>query len=133
MLNRHLHLRIKVREKHHHVNPVKSLHSNGVNLGLILLVVLASAITWFLAEFMVLKLQEISDNYDSVALELVREFRPGARAQTGGSVYYVTQNGGGGSMSVAQFNALSGNRAGNTFYFSGIFTSQIAPNLNLFG
>jgi len=41
--------------------------------------------------------------------------------------YYVTQDGIGADYSAAQFNSLSGDHSGDTFYFSGDFSTNIAP------
>jgi len=41
----------------------------------------------------------------------------------------VTQTGAGADLSVAQFNALTGNKAGTTYYFSGTITSGIVVNI----
>ena len=52
--------------------------------------------------------------------------------------WYVTQAGAGGTCvagsecSAAEFNALTTNRAGDTFYFSGAFTTTIAPQGSMF-
>jgi len=41
----------------------------------------------------------------------------------------VTQTGAGADLSVAQFNALTGNKAGTTYYFSGTITTEITPQI----
>lgn len=43
--------------------------------------------------------------------------------------YYVTQNGGNGTMSLAEFSALHGDYSGSTFYFSGEFINVIETNV----
>jgi len=48
--------------------------------------------------------------------------------------YHVTQNGGSGTnpLSASEFNGLSGNKAGDKYYFSGAFTTRITTN-NIYG
>ena len=46
-----------------------------------------------------------------------------------GNTHYVTQTGGGGAISVAQFNNLAGEYSGNTFYFSGTISTQLVINI----
>ena len=73
-----------------------------LNLGLVLIIVLTSAATWFLCEFIVFGLDKIGDDYDKVSLEIVGElapldsgylagFRPKAKAQAG-NVYYISES-----------------------------------------
>ena len=47
-----------------------------------------------------------------------------------GNTYYVTQNGGGGAMSAGEFNALTGDHSGDTFFFSGNFTTRITVQIH---
>ena len=49
----------------------------------------------------------------------------------GAADYYVTQDGAGAPMSMAEFNALTGTGyAGDTFYFSGTFTTALIPGIS---
>ena len=43
--------------------------------------------------------------------------------------YQVSQTGIGADLSVAEFNALTGNKSDRTYYFEGIITSQVTPNI----
>ena len=54
-----------------------------------------------------------------------------ALAYSAGNTYYVTQTGSGDPMSIAEFNALGGTGyAGDTFYFSGTFSTRITVNIS---
>ena len=46
-----------------------------------------------------------------------------------GKTHYVTQDGAGGTLSAAQFNALKGDRSGDTFYFTGKISTQLVFNI----
>ena len=47
-----------------------------------------------------------------------------------GNTHYVTQTGGGGAMSAVEFNALTGDHSGNTFFFSGDFSTRIKVQIH---
>ena len=48
---------------------------------------------------------------------------------TGTHAATVTESGGGADYSAAAFNALSGDKSGTTYYFSGSFTTRITPHV----
>jgi acyl-CoA thioesterase-1 len=69
LFTRKIYINISIRDKH-----------RPINIGLILLVFLSSALTFVMAEFFVYKLQEINDNYDVASLDLINSIRPSAKA-----------------------------------------------------
>jgi hypothetical protein len=90
MFNKNPHIRVKVKGKHRFVN-----------LGLVSVIILGSAFSWVMAEFSVLKLQEIGDDHDSAVLNLIQELRPDALAQGSGNIYYLRQGGNAASKAAA--------------------------------
>lgn len=76
ILNKNLNIQVKVRKNH-----------QPVNIGLVVLVILASVITWFLTEYIVYKF----NNMDLAVMEQVNESRPSTRAAT--TIFPVTVSG----------------------------------------
>jgi hypothetical protein len=80
LFTRKIYININIRDQH-----------RPIDIGLILLVFLSSALTFVLAEFFVYKLQEINNNYDLATISLIGNIRPSAKAAPG-DVYYISHN-----------------------------------------
>jgi hypothetical protein len=86
LFTRKIYINISIRDQH-----------RPINIGLIILVFLSSALTFVLAEFFVYKLQEINDNYDVASLGMVNSIRPSVEAAN--YVRYVSYSAGNDSNS----------------------------------